>query len=62
MKRRSQTCDDNWQQSLLKVVVVVNFHYKSCPRIWQLCLHDQSIKSQHFSSQATLLKVLFDRV
>ena len=33
MKRRSPTCDDNWQQSLLNVVVMVTFPYESCPRI-----------------------------
>ena len=33
MKRRSQTCDDNWQQSLLNVVAMVSFHYESCSHV-----------------------------
>ena len=32
-KRRSQTSDNDWQQSLLNVVAMVSFHYESYSRV-----------------------------
>ena len=32
-KRRSQTNDDDWQQSLLNVVAMVSFHYEKVVRV-----------------------------
>ena len=49
MERRSQTCHDNWQQSLLNVVAMVSFYCKSWLHIIAI-MSTWSIKSQHLSS------------